>query len=471
MSATAATVTAPGSRTIALIVATASFMETLDATVVNTALPAMAAGFHASVLALGVGVTAYLVAMAAFIPASGWVAERFGARDVFAWAVAAFTLASLACGCAPSLPLFVAARVAQGVAAAFMSPVGRLVVLHETPRERLIEALGTITWPGLIAPVVGPVLGGALVSWLSWHWIFLLNVPVGIVGVVLVLRHIPQRVAPVRSRFDRAGFAWTAVALAALIEGLTRLGEHQGPAGQAWGLLALGVASGLGAIRHSRRAAEPMLSLAALRVQTFAFAALGAGFVARVAINASPFLLPLMFQVGFGLDALQAGTLVLVYMSGNLAMKSVTTPILRRFGFRKVLVFNGLLCAATLAACGTLAPGAAPAWTYGVLVCAGMVRSLDFTAISTLTFVDIPERDRARANALATLLMQLALALSVALSTAGLSASSALHGAAGAPALADFHAVWFALGATMALAALCALRLPRDAGAVASARH
>ncbi len=452
------------SRQVALIVATAGFMETLDGTVVNTALPAMAAAFGTTPLAMSLGITAYLLAVVVFVPAAGWAAERFGARDVFASAVAAFTLASLACGLAPSLPWFVAARIAQGAAAAFMSPVGRIVVLHETPKSRLIEALGMITWPMLIAPVVGPVLGGALVEVASWRWIFFLNIPLGLAGVALVLRFIPAHAGGERRPFDLAGFALTGIALASLVQGLTQLGERTGAAAVSLPLIALGLAAGAGAHWRSRRAPAPLLSLGSLRVASFFHAAAGAGFVARTAINASPFLLPLMFQIAFGMNALQAGALVLVYMAGNLLMKTGTTAVLRRFGYRDVLAWVGLACAAMMAACGLLRPGVSPLVLYPVLFAAGMARSMYFTAVTTVAFVDVAPTERAGASALSTLLVQLSTALSVALATFILSLSRTLHGGS-ALELGDFRHAWLAVAALMAVAALAALRLDPRTGA------
>ncbi|MFT3963773.1 MFS transporter [Propionivibrio sp.] len=325
------------SRAIAFTVAAAFFMETLDASIITTALPAIGAGFGTTALGVSASVTVYLVAMAVFVPAAGWCGERYGARRVFAAAVGVFTFASLLCGLAPSLWTLIAARTLQGAAAAFMSPVGRFVVLRETPQNRIIEAIATITWPGLIAPVLGPPLGGFIVSHVSWHWIFLINVPLGAIGVWLVLRYIPYRAPTRQARFDTQGFVLTALSLAALVEGLAELGERHG--GRTWPLLliAVGIAAGVAAVRHARRTPDPMLDLRALAVPTFALAVASAGFISRVAINASPFLLPLMFQIGFGMSPTQAGLMVLVYMAGNLLMKSATTPVLRRFGFRRVL--------------------------------------------------------------------------------------------------------------------------------------
>jgi EmrB/QacA subfamily drug resistance transporter len=454
---------------IALVVAVAFFMETLDATIIATALPAIASAFGIATLDASAAVTVYLVAMAALVPAAGWSARRFGARRVFAIAVAAFTAASLLCGLAPSFGSLVVARCLQGAAAAFMSPVGRLVVLRETPKHRIIEAIGTITWPGLIAPVLGPPLGGLIVMQASWRWIFLLNIPLGLAGVWLVLRLFPIRAEGVRTRFDVVGFALSAFALAAIVEGLTRLGEARGARAFAAGLLGVGVIAAVAAVRHARTAPAPMLDLHALRVPTFALAGALEGFASRVAISASPFLLPLMFQIGFGMNALRAGSMVLVYMLGNLAMKSVTTPVLRRFGFRRVLVINGALCAASLFAFGLLFPATPEPLVLVLLLIAGMTRSMNFTAITTLAFADVSDEQRSGASALATMLQQVGMTLGVAFAAAALGASQALRGS-GTLALTDFHHAWFAVGALMAVAAAGMLRLHPQAGVAVTRR-
>lgn len=458
------------SRAIAFTVAAAFFMETLDASIITTALPAIGAGFGTTALGVSASVTVYLVAMAVFVPAAGWCGERYGARRVFAAAVGVFTFASLLCGLAPSLWALIAARTLQGAAAAFMSPVGRFVVLRETPQNRIIEAIATITWPGLIAPVLGPPLGGFIVSHVSWHWIFLINVPLGAIGVWLVLRYIPYRAPTRQARFDTQGFVLTALSLAALVEGLAELGERHG--GRTWPLLliAVGIAAGIAAVRHARRTPDPMLDLRALAVPTFALAVASVGFISRVAINASPFLLPLMFQIGFGMSPTQAGLMVLVYMAGNLLMKSATTPVLRRFGFRRVLTVNGALCTATLVACGLLAPGHPMPLIYAVLLAAGMTRSMNFTTITTLAFADVNAEQRAGASALATMFQQVAMTLGVAFAAFALGASQMLR-AAPSLGLADFHYVWFAIALLMGLATAGALRLDRAAGATISGRQ
>jgi EmrB/QacA subfamily drug resistance transporter len=450
------------SRRIALLVAAAFFMEQLDASIIVTALPDIAGGFHVPLLSAGAGVTIYLLAMTVFVPAAGWLADRLGARRLFAGAVGAFTLASLACGLAPSLATFVIARGLQGAASAFMSPVGRVVVLRETPKNRLIEAVATITWPALIGPVVGPPLGGFIVTHASWRWIFLLNLPIGLVGIVLILRMLQERPRPARVRFDLPGFVLTALGLASTIQGLSMLGE-QASATTAATLAIAGLACLAVAVRHARRTHGAMLDLRPLAAPTFVISTVTAGFLSRIAINAAPFLLPLMFQVAFDLSPFEAGSLVLVYMAGNLVMKVATTPTLRRFGFRKVLVVNGALCAASLVACGLLTPGTPRLLIAAVLFLAGAVRSLNFSAVNTLAFVDIHDEQRAGASALATMLQQATLALAVTVSSLTLALSRNWrvdHGLR----LVDFRAAWLVAAALMLVAALWSTRLAASAG-------
>ncbi|WP_077035718.1 MFS transporter [Pelomonas sp. KK5] len=456
---------AQAARRIAWIVGAAFFMETLDSMIIATALPAMARSFGTTPLQMSQGITAYLVAMAAFAPAAGWSAERFGARRMFVGAIAAFTGASVLCGLAPSPATFFAARALQGAAAALMSPVGRFVVLRETPKQRLIEAIGTITWPGLIGPVVGPVLGGLIVEHASWRWAFFLNLPLGMIGAWLVMRFFPLRKPGHPQALDLRGFLLNATALGAIVQGLSLLGERQGEGiAVPLSVLAFGLAAGALALRHAARAQAPMLDLRVLRVRSFRMANATAGFLSRVAIHASPFLLPLMLQVGMGMSPLDAGTAMLVYMAGNLLMKAVTTPVLRRYGFRTVLTVNGAICALTLVACGTLVPDTPTTLLYGCLLAAGLSRSLNFTAIATLAFADVPDEQRANATGLSTMLQQLAISMGVAFAALALGLSQSMRDA-GSLQMADFRHAWFAAGALMALAALVARRLDHDAGA------
>jgi EmrB/QacA subfamily drug resistance transporter len=451
-------------RRIPLIVATAFFMETLDSTIVMTALPAMARSLGESTLDLTASITVYLVAMTVFVPAAGWASDRFGARNLFAAAVGVFTLASLLCGVSPTLRTLIAARALQGVAAAFMSPVGRLVVLRETPKHRIIDAIGLIVWPGLIAPVIGPALGGFITTYASWRWIFLLNIPIGILGVYLVLRFVPRHAEHVNSRFDGTGFAVTAAALASLVHGLSLIaqgGDRLAPGG---GYVAFGIACGFAAVRHALRHHAPMLDLRAVAVPTFAFSTMTAGLAARIAISMTPFLLPLMFQIGFGASAFQAGIMLLVYMAGNLAMKSATTPILHRFRFRDVILVNGVLCVASLIACGLLSPRAPLPVVYGVLFVAGMSRSMNFTAMATLAFADVPAAMRPGATTLAAMAQQAAGTVGVAAAAVALGVFQAIRDGTEL-ALGDFQNALLAAALLMALAVLWALRLPPDAGA------
>jgi len=450
---------------LALLVAGAFFMENLDGTVLTTALPAMAVSFGVRPVDLSIGVSAYLLTLGVFIPISGWAAERFGARRVFCAAVAVFTAASALCGLANRLPEFVLFRVLQGIGGAMMVPVGRLVVLQSTPKERLLGALATLTWPALAAPVLGPPVGGFITTHASWRWIFYLNLPLGLVALVLAWRLVPEGRGTQRRPFDWLGFALLGPALLCLMGGIELGVRPDVPTVPALAAVVLGLVLLALGVRHLRRAQHPMFGLAALKVPTFAVAIWG-GSLFRMSVGAVPFLLPLMFQIGFGYDAFHAGLLMMIVFAGNLSMKVGSTWILRRFGFKRVLLVNGTFNAAALLACAFITPATPTALVAVVLFFGGLVRSMQFSGLNTLAYADVPAGEMASANTLFSTGFQLAMGLGVALGAVGVHLGQSLVGAAGwgdVPAL-GFRLAFVVVSAVAALGLLDVWRLAPTAG-------
>lgn len=454
------------SKWIALLVAGAFFMENLDGTIITTALPDIAKSFGVAPLALNIGVSAYLLTLGVFIPISGWVAERLGARRVFAAALTIFTLASVLCGMADSLTEFVWLRVLQGMGGAMMVPVGRLLVLKSTPKEKLIGVIATLTWPALVAPVLGPPVGGFIASYLSWRWIFYLNLPLGLIALALALWLIPEQRAETRRPFDWPGFVLSAGGVLLLTWGAESVGGADPDWFEAASCMAAGAIMLAAMVWHLRRAAHPLIDLGTFAIPTFAITLVG-GSLFRMAIGAVPFLLPLMFQLGFGLDAFQSGLLVVAVFAGNLMMKPATTPILRRFGFKPVLLVNGLANVASLAACALLSP-ATPVWLIAaVLFVGGLTRSMQFSALNTLAFADVPQQRMAAANTLFSTSFQVAVGLGIAMGAGGVRLG---HWGAQRLGIADWPAIEYRLAFLLValvslLAMLDAMFLKAGAGA------
>lgn len=403
----------------ALLVAGAFFMEFLDGTVIATALPDMARDFGVTAVELNIGISAYLITLAVLIPASGWIADRFGARAIFTLALAIFTLASVFCGLSTEVHIFVAMRILQGVGGALMVPVGRLAVLRTTPKHQLIKAIATLTWPALVAPIIGPPLGGFITRYASWHWIFFINVPLGLAAIILSLRIIPDIRETERRSFDLSGFITTSVAMVSLVTAMERLGDRQPQIWPTLALAALGFGCLLYSIRHFRRAAAPMVRLDALQVPTFRVTMYG-GSLFRASISAVPFLLPLLFHVGFGMDPFHSGLLVLAVFVGNLTIKPATTPLIRWLGFRRLLLINGALNVCSLLACALLTPQT-PVWAIMlILYLGGVFRSIQFTGVSTLAFADVPAAQMSDANTLFSTASQLAVGLGITLGAIGI---------------------------------------------------
>jgi len=457
-------------RLIASIVAGAFFMQLLDGAIINTSLPQMAQSFGVTPVGVSIGITIYLMSAAAFMPLSGWLADRFGSRNVFTGAIAVFTVASLCCGLAGSLTEFGLARAVQGVGGALMTPVGRLVVLRNTQKSELLHAIALITWPALAAPVVAPALGGFITTYISWRWNFLLNVPLGAIGAALALRFVPNSVAEARSLMDWRGFAYSALALTALLYGLQSFSQARVDGWLSGGLILAGTALASVAIRHFAHARHPLLQLSPARVRTYAITSISAGLAFRAAITATPFLLPLLFQLIFGLNALASGLLVLVYFAGNMGIKPLTTPILRRAGFRTVLVINGALAGLAIMACALLTPQTPRALVVAVLLVAGMTRSMQFTGLNSLAFADIGAEQRSSAATLASVLEQVAAILGVASAAVVLNLSE-MFWAESAVSPRDFRIAFLVAGTAATAAAWSFRRLDANAGAEISGQR
>lgn len=456
----------------ALLVAGAFFMEFLDGTVIATALPDMAKSFGVQAVDLNIGISAYLITLAVLIPASGWIADRFGARKVFAIALAIFTLASVFCGLSRTVDQFVAMRVLQGMGGALMVPVGRLAVLRTTPKHLLITAIATLTWPALVAPIIGPPLGGFITRYADWRWIFFINVPLGLVAIILALRIIPNIAEETRRPFDMPGFVATSVAMVSLVYAMELLGAAHPQGGLTFCLLATGSLALLYALRHFQKTPWPMIRLDAMQVPTFRVTMYG-GSLFRASISAVPFLLPLMFQVGFGMDAFRSGLLVLAVFVGNLTIKPATTPLIRWLGFRKLLLINGGLNVLSLLACAFLTPQT-PVWLIMlILYLGGVFRSIQFTAVSTLAFSDVPSAQMSYANTLFSTATQLAVGLGITLGAIGIRIGekvSEMTGLAAAPGM-SFRLAFAAIALVCLVGMFDTLRLEKDAGSAVSKKQ
>jgi EmrB/QacA subfamily drug resistance transporter len=456
------------SQALPLLVAWCFFMENLDATIVTTAVPSIARDLGVTAASVGITITAYVMTVAVLIPLSGWLADRFGPRRVLLVAIALFTLASAACAASPELPVLIAARIVQGIGGALMVPVGRMTVLRATEKKDLVRAIAVLTWPALAAPIVAPLIGGLLTTALSWHWIFLVNLPLGVVGFLVGLRILPRRDAAgadraTPARPDWLGLSLTSLGIASLVWATTLLTASRvdvvptvlfGAAG--FVLLAL-------AIRHLLSTPHPFVELRLLRIHSYGVA-LGGGSIYRLAISAIPFVLPLLFQRAFGWTPVEAGAAVLFLFAGNLGIKPTTTWMLNTVGFKRVMIASHLVGAVCLLAM-TLFRETTP---FGVillvLLISGAARSTGFTAYNTITYADIDAVDMTGANVLDATVQQLAVGFGVAVGAIAITVGLALAPGGDPTLVFAYDVAFLTLAAILLLAVIPAWRLPASAG-------
>jgi len=455
------------SRLLPLIVACALFIENMDSTVLATSLPAMAVDLATDPIALKLALTAYLLSLAVFIPVSGWVADRFGARPTFMSAIGVFLIGSIACAASSSLGTLVAARFVQGMGGAMMVPVGRLVLLRTVPKNELVQALSWLTIPALVGPVVGPPLGGFITTYFDWRWIFLINLPIGLLGIVLAKRFIPDiREAP--PPLDWLGFALAGLGLAFAMFGFSTLGRQLVPVEIAAATLVLGLGALVGYVAHARRSPQPLLDLDLFRLETYRAGVVG-GSLFRIGIGATPFLLPLMLQLGFGLSPVRSGLLTFVSAMGAMFMKTLAAGILKRFGFRRVLVLNALAASGMLCAFGLFRPETAHVLIIGTLLVSGFLRSLQFTSLNAISYAEVDSPRMGQASSLAGMMQQLSLSLGVAIGGYLLEIVGSLHDRP-ATDVHNFYLAFVGVGLISMSSVYMMWRLPRNAGAEMSGR-
>ena len=453
---------------VPLVVACAMFMQNLDSTVIATALPTIARSLGESPLRLNVAITCYLLSLAVFIPISGWTADRFGARRVFSLAIVVFTLGSIACGISNSLPTLVAARILQGMGGALMVPVGRLVLLRTVAKSDLVRAMSYVSVPALIGPVLGPPVGGFIVTFASWRWIFFINIPIGVLGIILVNLLVGDLKETGRRPFDLAGFALTGIGLASLAFGFENVGRGALPNIVVIALLAIGAVCLAFYVHHAYRVSHPIIDLALLKIPTYAMASIG-GFLFRMGLGALPFLLPLMLQVGFGLSALNSGMLTFASAAGAMLMKTSAVRVLRTLGFRVVLVGDALISAAFLFGYSLFRPSTPHLVIFLALLAGGFFRSLQMTSINTLSYADVPPAMLSRATSLTSMAQQLSQTAGVATAALMLHTILTLRGGT-ALAATDFYPVFIGIAMISLLSVPFFLRMSPDAGAEVSGR-
>lgn len=450
---------------LALLVAATFFMEFLDGTILTTAIPSIAADLRVPAADVNITMTAYLMTVAMGIPFSGWLAERMGARRVFCLAIALFTVASLACALSTDLTMLTLSRILQGAGGAMMVPVGTLVVLRGTPKSELLRATAFLVWPALLAPVLAPLVGGALTTYLSWHWIFLINLPLGVAAFIAALRLVPTGAGDRQRRLDWLGLILTSAGVGALVVGLELATAHpDGP----WAALSAagGVAALVAAVLWMRRARTPLFDLTVFSTRTFRAMATG-GFVYRLTITSVPFLLPLMFQAGFGWSPIHAGIMVAAVFVGNIGIKPATTPLIRRFGFRAMLVFGSLASALTFAACALITPDTPEVLIFALLVLSGAFRSIGFSAYASVQYADIGPAQLTSANTVSATLVQLAAGAGIAVGALLIRIFDGV-GAFSADPAGPYRGAFLTMAVLMLLSTADSLALHRQAGAAIS---
>lgn len=426
--------------TVSLVVAIAFFMQGLDTTAVNTAIPAMARSFNTDVVHLSAGITSYLIALAIFIPVSGWIADRYGTRRVFCTSIVLFITASALCGMSQTLTQFVIFRIFQGMAGAMMTPVGRLAVLKSVTKDKLVTAMAYIVWPALVAPILGPVVGGYLTTYWTWHWIFYLNIPISIICVILGWRFIPEEEKSnlPKKRFDLVGFVLSGSALVGFMYGVELLSRREVPYYVSVLLILVSICLLLFNVRYSKHISNPLIDYSVIRIPTYKVT-IFTGSLSRMVIGVAPYLIPLMFQEGFGLNPFESGSLFLATMAGNLAMKPATIWVMRHYNFRTVLVVNGFLVALFSFFTALLLPTTPVILIVVVMFLSGMFRSMQFSAITTLAFAEIPQQQMTAANTLYSTVQQMSTGMGIAMGAVFLRFSNMINGYSEHYTVADFR--------------------------------